>query len=422
MVNYEAVINARPEKWHKAAEEWVTLAKHALRAAQDIRDNGTKPLADHWSDEVGQKAAKDFEELANQLESAYDILLGGKMLCEAVADSMETALSSAREINELAQRHNLRIGSDGLPEGAPMPGEDPEKLHAWERIVALRDHVLQQVDEADNTAAAKFAMLTDKVNVADPDEALKVQNKASQAEMEILGAEIPRDAGPMTQRMWWNGLSEKQRHDLMLADPVALSKLEGLPESVKQEMRGADGKFDRVKMVEYALENWDQKDDVDFGNNCTNFVSESLAHAGMKEKESIWGTRADDTWMKGNPTEIDLPGFRDIDRSLGFSKTWAGAENQQNFMLDHGGEEVPRDQVRPGDIIYYEQSGDNDAIGKGNTHHAAIVTGVMPDGEIKYTQHSDPYRNVSLDGRLPNTEKAEGKQNVRIVRPHPDWY
>ncbi|MEV5593613.1 amidase domain-containing protein [Streptomyces sp. NPDC052496] len=422
MVNYEAVINARPEKWHKAAEEWVTPAKHALHAAQDIRDNGSKPLADNWTDEVGQKAAKDLEKLAGQLESAYDILLGGKMLCEAVADSMETALSSAREINEVAQRHSLRIGADGLPEGAPMPGEDPGKLQARECIVALRDHVLQQVGEADNTAAAKFAMLTEQVNLADPDEALKVQNKASQAEMEILGAEIPRDAGAMTQRMWWNGLSEKQRHDLMPADPVALSKLDGLPEDVKREMRGTDGKFDRVKMVEYVLQNWDQKDDVDFGDNCTNFVSESLAHAGTKEKESIWGTRADDTWMKGNPTEIDLPGFRDVDRSLGFSKTWAGAENQQNFLLDHGGEEVPRDQVRPGDIIYYEQAGDIDEIGKGNTHHAAVVTAVMPDGEIKYTQHSDPYRNVSLDGRLPDTEKTEGKQNVRIVRPHPVWY
>ncbi|MFH8411198.1 amidase domain-containing protein [Streptomyces sp. NPDC018019] len=418
MVNYEAVINARPEKWHKAAEEWVTLAKHALRAAQDIRDNGTKPLADNWTDEVGQKAAKDLEKLADQLESAYDILLGGKMLCEAVADSMETALSSAREINELAQRHNLRIGPDGLPEGAPMPGEDPDKLHARERIVALRDHVLHQVGEADNTAAAKFAMLTDKVNVADPDEALKVQNKASQAEMEILGAEIPRDAGPMTQRMWWNGLSDKQRHELMLADPVALSKLEGLPESVKQEMRGTDGKFDRVKMVEYALQNWDQDDPIDFGNNCTNFVSQALDHAGMQKKLDFWsGARGDDTW--GHESGIGNDWW---DKTMYYSKSWGGAENQQNFMLDHGGEEVPRDQVRPGDIIYYEQAGDNDQIEKGNTHHAAIVTGVMPDGEIKYTQHSDPYRNVSLDGRLPNTEKAEGKQKVRIVRPHPDWY
>jgi hypothetical protein len=46
----------------------------------------------------------------------------------------------------------------------------------------------------------------------------------------------------------------------------------------------------------------------------------------------------------------------------------------------------------------------------------------MPDGEIKYTQHSDPYENVSLQGRLPHETEAEGQQNVRFVRPHPDWY
>ncbi|KOU06476.1 hypothetical protein ADK86_06065 [Streptomyces sp. NRRL F-5755] len=65
MVNYKAIINARPEKWHKAAEEGVTLARHALRVAQDIRNNDTKPLADHWNDEVGQKATMEFEKLAD---------------------------------------------------------------------------------------------------------------------------------------------------------------------------------------------------------------------------------------------------------------------------------------------------------------------------------------------------------------------
>jgi hypothetical protein len=47
---------------------------------------------------------------------------------------------------------------------------------------------------------------------------------------------------------------------------------------------------------------------------------------------------------------------------------------------------------------------------------------VMPDGEIKYTQHSDSRQNVSLEGRIDSTEQAEGQQKVRIVRPHPDWY
>ncbi|MFF1761791.1 helix-turn-helix domain-containing protein [Streptomyces sp. NPDC058266] len=61
-----------------------------------------------------------------------------------------------------------------------------------------------------------------------------------------------------------------------------------------------------------------------------------------------------------------------------------------------------------------------DSIEKGTTHHAAIVTAVMPDGEIKYTQHTDSYQNVSLEGRINATEKHEGAQNVRIVGPNPD--
>ncbi|KOU06475.1 hypothetical protein ADK86_06060 [Streptomyces sp. NRRL F-5755] len=49
-------------------------------------------------------------------------------------------------------------------------------------------------------------------------------------------------------------------------------------------MRGTGGKFDRVKMVEYTLQNRDQDDRIDFGNNCTNFVSQALVHAGMQKE------------------------------------------------------------------------------------------------------------------------------------------
>ncbi|MFE5735699.1 amidase domain-containing protein [Streptomyces celluloflavus] len=219
-------------------------------------------------------------------------------------------------------------------------------------------------------------------------------------------------------RAWWNGLSQEQQHVLMRAEPVELAGLDGIPENVKREMRGTDRKFDRVKMVQYALEHWDKKDPIQFDNNCTNFVSQALDHAGMQHKIDPWaGARGDDTW--GNTGGI---GIDTIDASMYYSKTWAGAENQQNFMLKHGGEEVPASQARPGDIIYYEQQGPNEEIDHGNTHHAAVVTAVMPDGEIKYTQHQDSYQNVSLQGRLPATERAEGQQRIRVVRPHPDWY
>lgn len=203
----------------------------------------------------------------------------------------------------------------------------------------------------------------------------------------------------------------------MLAEPVLIANLDGIPEDVRTDLRG-NGKYDRVKLVQYALDNWDKGDPTDFGNNCTNFVSNALHAAGMKEKTSFWeGTTDDDSWMIGNRTGNDW-----IDKKLAYSDNWTAAENNQNFMLQHGGQEVSRADVKPGDILYYEQSGPNDSIEKGNTHHAAIVTAVMPDGEIKYTQHTDSYQNVSLEGRINATEKHEGAQNIRIVRPNPDWY
>ena len=124
----------------------------------------------------------------------------------------------------------------------------------------------------------------------------------------------------------------------MLAQPVAITSLDGIPADVRQELRG-NGKYDRVKLVEYALANWDKDDPTDFGNSCTNFVSNALLHAGMKEKTSVQGTSDDDSWMAGNPTGVDS-----VDKRLACSDTWAAAENQQNFMLAHGGTEVPRSE------------------------------------------------------------------------------
>ncbi|MGW7245987.1 amidase domain-containing protein [Streptomyces decoyicus] len=419
MVTYSELISAHPRKWKEAADDWAALAKYALNAANDVREQGAKPLADNWADEVGASAAGDFIKLANQLESAYDLLLSVKMVMEGMHTSLDTAMSTACQITDLSRAHDLPVGDDGMPLECPAPNAAADKQQAYNDIVALREQALRQATEADEKTAAELYRLAGTVGISDPDKALKEQNRASHVEMDMLAADIPKaNTDPAAVRAWWNGLSEKQQYDMMRAEPVKLAHLDGIPESAKREMRGTDGKFDRVKMVEYALDNWNKKDPIQFDNNCTNFVSQALDHAGMQKKIDPWsGARGDDTW--GNTGGI---GIDSIDASLYYSKTWAGAENQQNFMLKHGGEEVPRSQARPGDIIYYEQQGPDAESERGNTHHAAVVTAVMPDGEVKYTQHQDSYQNVSLPGRLPATEKAEGQQRIRIVRPHPDWY
>ncbi|MFJ9820612.1 amidase domain-containing protein [Streptomyces sp. NPDC101151] len=419
MVSYEGIQNALPKKWKTAGDEWHALAKYALEATKDLRDLGIKPLAENWTDEVGAAAAGKFEKLANQLESAYDILLAVKMVVEGMTTTIETAHSTMREANELAARYGLTINSDGTVTGPPVHSRtEAEELAPYRtQVLDLVNQAVDQVTNADKLAASEFTRLAAQTELSDPDKALnELQTHASQVEMQMLAADVPVGQDPTTVRQWWDGLTAQQRKTMMLAEPVMIANLDGIPADVRQDLRG-NGKYDRVKMVQYALDNWDKGDPTDFGNNCTNFVSNALHAAGMKEKTSIWGTTDDDSWMIGNRTGIDA-----VDKRLAYSDTWAAAENNQNFMLKHGGQEIPPGEVKPGDIIYYEQSGPNEHIEKGNTHHAAIVTAVMPDGEIKYTQHSDPNQNVSLEGRINSTEKHEGAQNLRFVRPNPDWY
>lgn len=421
MVDYQGISEALPQKWSDASDEFQSLSDYCLNAAQDLREYGTKPLAENWTDAVGAAAAGEFEKLANQLEAARSVLLAIDMVVDGLTTSLETARSTLGEAQELAVRYGMEITSAGIVTGPPARNHtQAEDMGPYrEQVQDLVDQALEQMKEADGLAAKEFSKLAAATDVTDPAKALnEFQTHASHTQMDILAATIPEGESPDTVRRWWGGLSTQQREDLMLAQPVAIAQLDGIPEDAKQELRGTDGKFDRVKMVEYALDNWDEEDPTDFGNNCTNFVSNALLHAGMQEKTDFWaGTSGDDTWMIGNPTGVD-----EVDKRLAYSDTWAAAENQQNFMLRHGGEEVAASEVRPGDIIYYEQEGDNEAIEKGNTHHAAVVTAVMPDGEVKYTQHSSAQQNVSLEGRISATEKAEGAQNVRIVRPHPDWY
>ena len=230
-----------------------------------------------------------FLKLANQLESAYDLLLSVKMVMEGMHTSLETAMSTACQITDLSRAHDLPLGDDGMPLQCPAPSAEADQQQAYREIVALRDQVVRQATEADEQTTAELNRLAGMVDISDPDKALKEQNRASHVEMDMLAADLPKaNTDPAVVRVWWNGLSEKQQHDMMRAEPVKLAHLDGIPEGAKRDMRGTDGKFDRIKMVEYALDNWNKDDPVDFGNNCTNFVSNALTHAGMQEKTSFW--------------------------------------------------------------------------------------------------------------------------------------
>ncbi|MCX3061774.1 amidase domain-containing protein [Streptomyces beihaiensis] len=142
--------------------------------------------------------------------------------------------------------------------------------------------------QPDQLAKQDCAKLGRRTALSDPDKALKMQNQAPHAQTRMLAADVPVNENPATVRKWWDGLTPKQRKDMMRAEPVLIANLDGIPPDVQTEMRG-NGKYDRVKLVQYALDSWNKDDPTDFGNNCTNFVSNALHASGMKEKTSPWG-------------------------------------------------------------------------------------------------------------------------------------
>jgi hypothetical protein len=58
---------------------------------------------------------------------------------------------------------------------------------------------------------------------------------------------------------------------------------------------------------------------------------------------------------------------------------------------------------------------------QGQTDHVAIVTAVTPDGDIKYTQHSDQHKNVSWNDHEAVVGRDEGDQQIVIVRVKSNW-
>jgi hypothetical protein len=318
---------------------------------------------------------------------------------------------------DFAARYGLVVGGDG--QVSQQPGwncdEDAQKAGQANRLI---QEALTSATAIDNEAHAELDRLAAAVNTTDLTTALNtVQQQASDTQLQMLDDALPIGADPATVAAWWNALTPAQQHQYELATPVELDDLDGIPADVKKSMEGTDG-YNRVEMVRWAQQNVNNTSIDIFDNNCANFVSNSLEHAGMDEHLDFWkGTQSSDSWGHGAQTGW---GWLD-EHDYSHSDSWAQADAQRNFFLSHGSTQVPQAQAQPGDIIYFEQDGPGGPTDPGKVHHAAVVTSVTPDGTIHYTQHSDPRSNANLDGRLPANDVHEGNQKVVIVRPKQTW-
>ena len=138
-----------------------------------------------------------------------------------------------------------------------------------------------------------------------------------------------------------------------------------------------------------------QRGHLIFSNNCANFASHALLEAGLQEKG--WNTLQDDAWGRSLAGDWHVPWISGVSHT----ETWYNSDLQRQFFLDNGGSQIQPQDARPGDIVYFDWADGEGGNPDGVSHHTAVITAVLPDGEILYTQHTPGRVNQSLQDRLP---------------------
>lgn len=352
-------------------------------------------MDEHWQDKVGESAGKVLGDLATQYDCASDLMRSVAMILEGLAQAVEVAQRQLVGAIDMAGMHYLRLNDDGTtsPYDHPDSQGDNGYTRAMEHKPAIDRMIRDAVEaatQADDLASKQLARLRDATLITDTKRALdEFQAVASQAEITMLHFSLPHGQDATTVAAWWNALSDAQRRELELAVPVELADLNGVPEDVQRRLRGP-GPLDRVEMVRFSLEHWNDSSIDEYDNNCTQFASVAMRHAGMEEN-SDWTD--DSMWKLGRPTH-----------------SWAGANQLHEYLTTETmSHEVPLNEARPGDVIFLKQEGSSDDPKTGDIHHTAVVTSVTPDGVVHYTQHSDNKVNLSLQGRERHIEQGMGE-------------
>ncbi|MCM6777954.1 amidase domain-containing protein [Nocardia sp. CDC159] len=412
--------SADPGRWQTVADDLLTSAKNCEEAVSEIHANGTKRLEDSWPDYLGELVRQRVTDVTGRLEEVAVLLRGAVTALDTLEDAARTAQSQVRSAIDTGIIAGLRLVGDSfeLPEDHADPAAATTTMDHCNTLIK---DALDAANKADEDVAGALRKLNISVDSSSLEEARRQQGEAVQAALAAIRETLPQGQSPEIVAQWWSSLSDTGRRQLMLAVPVELNDLNGIPDNVKAELRGSNG-YDAVKAVEYARDHWNDTSIDIFENNCANFVSSALHDAGLDEKGS--STLDSNGWMRSELGErhidFDPPGPGSL-QGLTHSDTWINAQKQKEFFLNNGGQEVGIAGARPGDVLYFEHTRSVGSYSPGDAHHTALVTAVLPNGDVLYTQHTTNGKDLSLIDRIGFADQDGGTQKVRVVRPKETW-
>lgn len=150
-------------------------------------------------------------------------------------------------------------------------------------------------------------------------------------------------------------------------------------------------------------------------------VAPDLEAVRIPRDSALGGTRVRDY---GGPSALDrwsTPVFAgvepvaDTENGWGTWCCWARSPSSSLFAVPDR-QVVKMTLVKPGQAMSYSHPTGDDV-----SHHTAVVTAVLPDGQVLYTQHTPGAVDQSLQDRLPMISQGEGQQTPVIVRPEESW-
>lgn len=419
MVSFMELRAAQPDLWRAAADDLLAISKQTERTADNIHANGIKALEDSWPDNTGSRARDVLVEVAGRMVNASILSRGAMTALDTLQDAVAIAQRELTATVEHAERAGLSVSPSG--EVSLAPGTIPDGL-LFLKMGQIRLAIDDAVDAA--TRADQACVDAIKAVAVDPDtisqeDARSRQSTAVHEGLEALRETLPDGLSEAEVRRWWDALTPRQQQDLMRAVPVELCNLRGIPEEVKRSLTDDGRGYDPVRTVSWALAHANDTDIDVFGNNCANFASHALRNGGLGDKMDFWswGTLDDDNWGTSVAGDAGIP----VIEGVTHTESWYNSQAQRTFFLENGGTEVPIAQAKPGDVVYFNYADGPGGYEDGRSHHTAVVTSVLPDGEVLYTQHTPGASNQSLQNRLPMTEQGEGQQTVTVVRPKETW-
>lgn len=406
MVSFHQLKNADPDRFATAADDWMKIAKEADAAAEDIYDRGGKALKENWADSVADLVEGHVRKLGQDYQAAGMTIRGVVTTLDGFADALRLAKSNLEDAIHFATSKGLEVDSNGkvtVPRGVTDPQTaDDAKRAGWLIWDAVND-----ATKIDKQAAASLRKLIQPAhitkNLSQQELADQTTNgvvkAAGHTSLNMLKQTMPFNADRQTQAAWWNSLTPAEQDQYLRAAPLELYDMPGIPEQTKKELAG-DGPLNRMEMLRWAQENGSSTNsDVKGMNNCTNFVSHAMHDGG--------GLAESDKWHEYR-TGWDPTGK--LDSHLG-SREWQLAKAHHQYVLDNGGQPVPTEQARPGDIVYLRDQ-------KGEIHHTSIVTAVTPGGDVMVTQHNPNHTDINVVDRVETGRIYSGKDDqILVVRP-----